>query len=54
MLSLQSHMGEAEREVMEREVLGEAFGVDCPIEYGTNPDGTKRDIDDRRLAYARP
>ncbi|KAG6872267.1 hypothetical protein C0995_011404, partial [Termitomyces sp. Mi166 len=43
--AMQSSMGEAEREVMEREVLGEQFGVDCPIEYGTNIDGTRRETD---------
>ncbi|KAG5350591.1 hypothetical protein C0989_010243 [Termitomyces sp. Mn162] len=43
--ALQSSMGEAEREVMEREVLGEPFGIDCQIEYGINLDGTSREVD---------
>lgn len=32
--ALQSGMGEAEREKIEREVLGEACGVDCEVAYG--------------------
>ncbi|KAG6909303.1 hypothetical protein DXG01_001247, partial [Tephrocybe rancida] len=43
--ALQSGMGEAEREVMEREVLGEPYGVDCQMEYGTNLDGTRKEVD---------
>ncbi|KAG6866182.1 hypothetical protein C0991_007732 [Blastosporella zonata] len=43
--ALQSGMAEAEREVMEREVLGEPYGVDCQMEYGANLDGTKKEVD---------
>ncbi|KAG6889702.1 hypothetical protein C0992_004422 [Termitomyces sp. T32_za158] len=38
-------MAEAEREAMEREVLGEPFEVDCLIEYGMNSDGTRVEVD---------
>lgn len=34
--ALQSGMGEAERENIEKEVFGEICGVDCQMEYGTN------------------
>ncbi|KAG6810904.1 hypothetical protein H0H92_009865 [Tricholoma furcatifolium] len=43
--AMQCGMAEAEREVMEREVLGEPFGVDCPIEYGSNLDATGNEVD---------
>ncbi|KAJ6530392.1 midasin nuclear AAA ATPase [Mycena vulgaris] len=43
--ALQSGMGEAERETMERATLGEVCGVDCPLEYGQNPDGSRSEID---------
>ncbi|GLB38607.1 putative P-loop containing nucleoside triphosphate hydrolase protein [Lyophyllum shimeji] len=43
--ALQSGMGEAEREVMEKEVLGEQYGVDCQMEYGTDLDGTRKEVD---------
>ncbi|KAG6809125.1 hypothetical protein H0H93_016097, partial [Arthromyces matolae] len=43
--AMQSGMGEAEREVMEKQVLGEPYGVDCQMEYGTNLDGTRNEID---------
>ncbi len=38
--AVQSSMGEAEREILEREVLhGEPFVPDCPLEYGKKPHG---------------
>ncbi|KAF8073543.1 midasin nuclear AAA ATPase [Lyophyllum atratum] len=43
--ALQSGMGEAEREVMEKEVLGEPYGVDCQMEYGTDVDGSRKEVD---------
>ncbi|KAJ7432805.1 P-loop containing nucleoside triphosphate hydrolase protein [Mycena galericulata] len=43
--SLQSGMGEAERETLERTVLGERCAVDCPIEYGQNLDGSRKEMD---------
>ncbi|KAF5382460.1 hypothetical protein D9615_002742 [Tricholomella constricta] len=43
--ALQSGMGEAEREVMEKDVLGEPYGVDCQMEYGTNVDGSRVEVD---------
>ncbi|KAJ7451619.1 midasin nuclear AAA ATPase [Mycena latifolia] len=43
--ALQSGMGEAERETMERATLGEACAVDCPLEYGQNLDGSQREMD---------
>ena len=44
--AVQSGMGEAEREVLERQVLqGEPFVPDCPLEYGTKPDGEKWVVD---------
>ncbi|KAK7048623.1 midasin [Favolaschia claudopus] len=43
--SLQSGMGEGEREKMESEILGQSGGVDCPLEYGRNADGTPIEMD---------
>ncbi|KAG5644766.1 hypothetical protein DXG03_007674 [Asterophora parasitica] len=43
--ALQSGMGEAEREAMEKEVLGEPYGVDCQMEYGANGDGSRVEVD---------
>ncbi|KAJ7673557.1 hypothetical protein B0H17DRAFT_1208374 [Mycena rosella] len=43
--ALQSGMGEAERETMERAALGDACAVDCPLEYGRNVDGSLREVD---------
>ena len=44
--AVQSAMGEAERETLEREVLqGEPFGPDCPLEYGKSLDGEKSIVD---------
>ena len=38
-------MGEAQREKMETEVLGEIGRVDCQTEFGQNPDDTTRQVD---------
>jgi len=38
-------MGEKERCSMEREVLGELCGVDCPLNYGQNLDGSEKEVD---------
>ena len=44
--AVQSGMGEAEREVLERQVLqGEPFVPDCPLEYGRKLDGEKWVVD---------
>ncbi|KAJ7264443.1 hypothetical protein B0H12DRAFT_1209400, partial [Mycena haematopus] len=43
--SLQSGMGEAERETLECEVLGKVGVVDCPLEYGRNVDGSPNEMD---------
>ncbi|RDB14764.1 Midasin [Hypsizygus marmoreus] len=43
--ALQSGMGEAERGVMEREVLGETCGVDCQMDFGQGLDGTRTEVD---------
>ncbi|KAF9464151.1 midasin nuclear AAA ATPase [Collybia nuda] len=43
--AIQSGMGEAEREKIEREVLGEPCGVDCLLDYGKNIDGTRNEVD---------
>ncbi|EGN98495.1 hypothetical protein SERLA73DRAFT_110025 [Serpula lacrymans var. lacrymans S7.3] len=43
--SLQSGMGEAEREKIETCVLGEICGVDCPITYEQNTDGIVKELD---------
>ncbi|KAJ7086033.1 midasin nuclear AAA ATPase [Mycena belliarum] len=43
--ALQSGMGEAERETMERTALGELYRVECPLEYGHHPDGSRRELD---------
>jgi hypothetical protein len=43
--ALQSGMGEAEREKLEIEVLGEICGVDCPIDYGQEVDGGRKEVD---------
>jgi len=43
--ALQSGMGEAEREKLETEVLGEICGVDCQLEYGQNVDGSRKEVD---------
>ncbi|KAF7364926.1 Midasin [Mycena venus] len=43
--SLQSGMGEAERETLECAVLGEVGAVDCPLEYGRNVDGSANEMD---------
>jgi hypothetical protein len=43
--ALQSGMGEAERETVERATLGELCVVDCPVEYGHDADGNQREID---------
>jgi midasin len=43
--SLQSGMGEAERETLERAVLGEVCVSDCPLEYGRNADGSLKEMD---------
>jgi midasin len=38
-------MGEAEREKMERQVLGEICGPDCLLDYGQNIDGSRKEVD---------
>jgi midasin len=43
--ALQSGMGEAEREKMERHVLGDICGVDCQLDYGQNIDGSRKEVD---------
>lgn len=43
--ALQSGMGEAEREKMERKVLGEICGVDCQLDYGQSIDGSRKEVD---------
>ena len=43
--AMQSCMGEAEREDLEREVLGEPSGPDCPLEYGAKSNGDKWIVD---------
>jgi midasin len=43
--ALQSDMGEAEKENLETEVLGERFGVDCDLEYGLRDDGSVHVVD---------
>lgn len=43
--SLQSGMGEAERLKIERTIFGEPCGVDCPLKYSSNLDGTVRELD---------
>lgn len=44
--AVQSGMGEAEREILEREVLqGEPFVPDCLMEYGKNSFGETRTVD---------
>ncbi|KAF8798896.1 hypothetical protein BYT27DRAFT_6882915 [Phlegmacium glaucopus] len=43
--SLQSGMCEEERRKLETEVLGEACGVDCQLDYGQNIDGTPKMVD---------
>ncbi|THH20578.1 hypothetical protein EW146_g790 [Bondarzewia mesenterica] len=43
--ALQSCMGEAERERMEREVIGPEADVDCPIQFGMDESETSRVID---------
>lgn len=43
--ALQSGMGEAEREALEREILGEPCGVDCQVEYGQSVNGSKKEVD---------
>ncbi|KAJ7029287.1 midasin nuclear AAA ATPase [Mycena alexandri] len=43
--SLQSGMGEGERETLERSTLGELCAVDCPIEYGCDMDGSVKQMD---------
>ncbi|KAG5638685.1 hypothetical protein H0H81_011065 [Sphagnurus paluster] len=42
---MQSGMGESEREVMEKEVLGEPYGGDCEMDYGENIDGSRKVLD---------
>ena len=40
--ALQTGMSDAQKEKVEKEVLGEPLaGVDCPVGYGENVDGTK-------------
>jgi midasin len=43
--ALQSGMGEAEREKMERHMFGEICGVDCQLDYGQNIDGSRKEVD---------
>ncbi|KAJ7625290.1 midasin nuclear AAA ATPase [Mycena polygramma] len=43
--SLQSGMGEGERETLERAVLGDLCVADCPLEYGRNADGSLKEMD---------
>ena len=43
--AIQSQMGEVESEKLERQVLGEVGGVDCPLDYGLEVDGTKKLVD---------
>ncbi|KAJ6531011.1 hypothetical protein B0H10DRAFT_2171534 [Mycena sp. CBHHK59/15] len=43
--SLQSGMGEAEREKLERATLGDVCGVDCPLDFGRNLDGSRKEMD---------
>lgn len=38
-------MGEAEREKIEQQVVGEACGIDCPLDYGQAIDGSPNDVD---------
>ena len=37
--ALQSGMGEAERERIEKQIFGEVGGPDCPLEYGVDEQG---------------
>jgi midasin len=41
----QSGMGEAEREKLEKQVLGELCGVDCQVGCGQDADGTMKELD---------
>ncbi|KAK0464246.1 midasin nuclear AAA ATPase [Desarmillaria tabescens] len=43
--ALQSGMCEAEREKLQQEILGDACGLDCPLEYGQNIDGSIVEVD---------
>ncbi|KAF9533063.1 hypothetical protein CPB83DRAFT_903057 [Crepidotus variabilis] len=43
--SLQSQMGEAERLKIEKEILGEPCGVDCPLNYGQDLNGADIEVD---------
>lgn len=43
--ALQSGMGDAERENLEKQVLGEICGVDCQIGCGQDIDGTTKEFD---------
>ncbi|KAG7445730.1 P-loop containing nucleoside triphosphate hydrolase protein [Guyanagaster necrorhizus] len=43
--ALQSGMCEAECEKLQHEILGDACGLDCPLEYGQNIDGSVVEVD---------
>ncbi|KAK0187828.1 midasin nuclear AAA ATPase [Armillaria mellea] len=43
--AFQSGMCEAEHEKLQQEILGDACGVDCPLEYGHNIDGSVVEVD---------
>ncbi|KAI0060319.1 hypothetical protein BV25DRAFT_1871299 [Artomyces pyxidatus] len=43
--SLQSRMGEAEREKLEKELVGSDSDIDCPVEFGEDADGQRRLVD---------
>lgn len=43
--ALQCGMSEAQREKLEKEVLGEFCGVDCQIDYGEDIDGSPKVVD---------
>ena len=43
--ALHSGMGEAEREMLEKEILGETCMADCPLDFGDEIDGTRKEVD---------
>lgn len=43
--ALQSGMSEAQREKLEKDVLGEVCGADCEIDFGENVDGSAKVVD---------
>ncbi|KZT19503.1 P-loop containing nucleoside triphosphate hydrolase protein [Neolentinus lepideus HHB14362 ss-1] len=43
--SLHVGMGEAEREKLEQQILGELCGEDCPVSFGEDVNGLRKEID---------